>query len=336
MRAVYIIAEMSANHGGSLDRALEIVHVAKDAGADCIKLQTYTADTITLKADTPPFIIEHGLWAGYTLHALYSKASTPWEWHGRIKAEAESIGIDFLSTPFDFTAVDFLEKLGVNAYKVASFEMVDIPLLRYIAQKGKPIFMSTGMGTQEEIQEAVDTIIAAGNNALTLLKCSSTYPADPAQMNLLTIPDMASRFRLPVGLSDHSLGHISALIAVALGACTIEKHICLSRKIETPDSEFSMEPKEFSDMVEHIRTAEKALGLALYGPIGDEKNSLYGRRSIFTSSDIKKGEVFSKYNIRVVRPSLGMHPREYDNIIGKRAACDILFATPLTMEMISE
>ena len=336
MRSVYIIAEMSANHGGSLERALEIVRAAKDAGADCIKLQTYTADTITLNADTPAFKIEHGLWAGQNLHDLYNQASTPWEWHGRIKEEADNIGIDFLSTPFDFTAVDFLEQLNIEAYKISSFELVDIPLLRYIAQKEKPVFLSTGMGTQGEIQEAVDTILSAGNKKLTLLKCSSAYPADPAHMNLLTIPDMANRFGLPVGLSDHSMGHTSTLIAVSLGACVIEKHFCLSRKIETPDSKFSMEPKEFSLMVELIRTTEKALGSISYGPSEDEKNSLYGRRSIFSSSEIKRGDVFSENNIKIVRPSLGMHPRDYESIIGKRAACDIPFATPLTSEMISE
>lgn len=334
MNNTYLIAEMSANHAGSLQNALEIVHAAKEAGADCIKIQTYTPDTMTLRAKTEPFLLKKGTWAGYYLHDLYQEAYTPWDWQPRIKEEAETLGIDFLSTPFDCSAVDFLEEMGVQAYKIASFELVDIPLLRYTAERGKPMIVSTGMGTGEEIQEAVDTVLAAGNKELTLLKCVSAYPAKPEKMNLSTIPDMARRFHVPVGLSDHSLGSLAAVTAVALGAAVIEKHFCLSRGIDNPDASFSMEPREFAAMVKDIRIAEQSLGTPCYALSEDERPNAGLRRSIFACADIKKGEPFTAENIRVVRPADGLHPREYAELLGKAAACDIPFATPLARSMV--
>jgi sialic acid synthase SpsE len=251
-----------------------------------------------------------------------------------IKEEAEKAGIDFLPTPFDRTAVDFLESIGAKAYKIASFELTDIPLLKYTASKGKHMFVSTGMGSAEEIQEAVDTIFSTGNKQVTLLKCSSAYPAEYGDMNLSTILDMARRFGVPVGLSDHSMGYLAAVVAVSLGAAVVEKHFCLSREIKNPDSTFSMEPAEFSAMVRDIRAAEKALGAPIYGFTEAERYNTKFRRSVFAAADIKKGEIFTTENIRVVRPVGGLHPREYPNLLNKRAACDISFATPLTADMV--
>jgi pseudaminic acid synthase len=327
---------MSANHAGSLDYALDIVRAAKDSGADCVKIQTYTADTMTLNARTDDFMLKSGTWAGYNLYDLYKEAYTPWEWHVPLKEAADKLGIDFLSTPFDRTAVDFLEDLNVTAYKIASFELTDIPLLRYVAKKGKPMFVSTGMASLDEIKEAVDTVFSTGNKRLTLLKCSSAYPALPENMNLSTIPDMAGRFGVPVGLSDHSLGSLSALTAVSLGATVIEKHFCLSREIKNPDSSFSMEPAEFSAMVKDIRDTEKALGAPFYGYTESEKSSVGLRRSVYAAKDIKKGEIFATENVRVIRPANGLHPREYETLLGKRAARDISFATPLSRDMAEE
>lgn len=334
--STYVIAEMSANHAGSLENALRLVDVAKECGANCIKLQTYTADTITLNAHTDDFLIRDGLWAGKNLYQLYQEAYTPWEWHGPIMQRADKLGIDFLSTPFDESSVDFLEKLEVNKYKVASFELNHIPLLKYIAKTQKPIILSTGMATAEEIQESVDAIYSQGNKNITLLKCSSTYPAVQRQMHLNTIADMKSRFGLPVGLSDHSMGYLSAIIAVCMGACVIEKHLCLSRDIPNPDCEFSMEPAEFTQMVEMIRQTEISLGEVHYGPTPEEKAGIFGRRSIFAAGDIQKGQPFTANNVRVVRPSSGLHPREYESLLGKKASCDIAFATPIQPDMISE
>ena len=269
----YIIAEMSANHAGSMERARELIHVAKDAGADCVKIQTYTADTMTIDCHNPYFQIEKGTWEGENLYGLYQKAYTPWEWQEQLRDEAAKVGIDFLSTPFDRTSVDFLEKLGVHFYKVASFELVDIPLLEYIASKDKPIIMSTGMGTLEEIEEAVAAIYGTGNRQLALMKCSSAYPAKSEEMNLRTICDMKARFDIPVGLSDHSMGAFSATTAVAMGADIIEKHFCISRAIENPDASFSMEPDEFHDMVQQVREVEKAMGKVSYGVSRQEESN---------------------------------------------------------------
>lgn len=327
---VYMIAEMSANHAGSLERAKEIIHAAKESGADCIKIQTYTPDTLTIDCRNSYFQVKSGTWEGENLYGLYGKAYTPWEWQGLLKEEADKVGIDFLSTPFDRTSVDFLEELGLNFYKIASFEMVDLPLLEYVASKGKPIIMSTGMGTLEEIREAVETVYAAGNRQLALLKCSSVYPADPADMHLSTIGDMKCQFGIPIGLSDHSLGSMSAVTAVALGASIIEKHFCISREIENPDASFSMTPSEYRALVDEVRAVEKAKGDVFYGATEQEKESITFRKSLFVVKDVEQGEVFTKENIRVIRPGYGLHPREYGHVLGKRSKEDLKRGTPLT------
>jgi pseudaminic acid synthase len=330
----YIIAEMSANHAGDINRAIDIIYAAKESGADCIKLQTYTADTITINCDNEYFQIKKGSWQGENLYQLYQKAYTPWEWQGRLKEEADKVGIDFLSTPFDKTAVDFLESIGVDFYKIASFELVDIPLIKYIASRQKPIIMSTGMGTLGEIEDAVNTVLAQGNKELCLLKCSSAYPAVPDDMNLRTIQNLKNTFNIPVGLSDHSIGSIGAVTAVAMGANVIEKHFCISREIENPDAFFSMEPLEFKKMIEDIRTAEKAMGEVSYRLSEQEKNSRLLRKSIFIVTAVKKGEVFTDKNLRVIRPGYGLEPKYYDEILGKMAAQDIEEGTPLDWGLV--
>lgn len=331
----YIIAEMSANHAGDINRAIEIIHAAKECGANCIKIQTYTPDTITIDCDNKYFKIDNGTWGGETLHSLYGKAYTPWEWQPILKREAESIGIDFLSTPFDKTSVDFLENIGINFYKIASFEIVDIPLIKYVASKGKPMIISTGMASLEEIEEAVSTAKEGGCEDICLLKCSSAYPAIPENMNLATITDMKNKFNLIVGLSDHSLGSIAAVTAVSLGAKIIEKHICISRDIENPDSSFSMEKQEFAAMVKNIREAEKAIGKVSYDISNQEAQNKIFRRSIFVTEDINEGDRFTENNIRVIRPAYGLHPRYYDEVLGKTATKNIKRGTPLDKSHIS-
>ena len=330
----YVIAEMSANHAGSFERAKEILYAAKEAGADCIKIQTYTADTLTIDCDNEYFNIGGGTWEGENLYKLYQKAYTPWEWQAELKKEAEKVGIDFLSTPFDKTAVDFLEEIGVEFYKIASFELVDIPLIEYVASKGKPIIMSTGMGSVEEIEEAVEAIKRMGNDQIVLLRCASAYPAISDSMNLNTMVDMGQRFKVPVGLSDHSMGSVGAIAAVTMGANVIEKHFCLSREIENPDSSFSMEPAEFKQMIEDIRSVEKAKGCIYYGATKEEESNVGFRRSIFVVKDIKKGELFTEENIRVIRPGYGMKPKFWNEVLGKIAACDIERGIPLKFDMV--
>lgn len=331
---VYVIAEMSANHAGKLENALEIVRQAARSGADCVKIQTYTADTITIDCDNEFFRIQEGLWDGYKLHDLYKDAGTPWEWQERIKQECEECGIDFLSTPFDNTAVDFLEKIGCEAYKIASFELVDIPLIEYTASKGKPMIISCGMGSEMEIQEAVDACRRVGNEQIVLLKCCSEYPANWGDMHLANISDMMEKFRVPVGLSDHSMGSLGATVGVALGACVVEKHICLSRKIKNPDSEFSMEIDEFAKMVEEIRAVPHIKGKISYGPNPGEMGNLKFRRSLFVVQDIKAGEVFSTSNVRSIRPANGLSPKCFHSVIGKVASKDISRGQPLKEDMI--
>ena len=332
----YIIAEMSANHAGSFERAKEIIHAAKEAGADCIKIQTYTADTLTIDCDNKYFHIDDGTWKGDTLYNLYKKAFTPWEWQADLKNEADKIGIDFLSTPFDNSAVDFLENMGIEFYKIASFELVDIPLIEYVASKGKPIIMSTGMGTLGEIEEAVNAIKRQGNNQIYLLKCSSAYPAISENMDLNTMVNMKQIFGVPVGLSDHSMGSIGAVTAVAMGASIIEKHFCISREIENPDSSFSMEKDEFKKMVDDIRNVEKAKGYIRYGVTDEERDSIIFRKSIFVVKDIKKGEEITKDNVRVIRPGYGLQPKYYNNILGKKALEDIERGTPFSFDLVGE
>ncbi|MEG0750994.1 MAG: pseudaminic acid synthase [Oscillospiraceae bacterium] len=328
---VYTIAEMSANHAGKLENALEIVREAAKAGADCVKIQTYTADTMTIDCDNEYFRIKGGLWDGYKLYDLYKDAYTPWEWHRAIKEKCEEVGVDFLSTPFDTSAADFLENLGVRMYKIASFELVDTPLIEYVASKGKPVIISCGMGNVEEIQDAVDACRRSGNDDIILLKCCSEYPANFADMNLLTITDMQERFGVPVGLSDHSAGSIAAIVGVSLGARIVEKHVCLSRALKTPDSEFSMEMGEFAAMVKNIRSAEQIRGDVSYELTESERASTVFRRSIFAVKDIGKGEVFTKDNIRIIRPGYGLKPQYYASFIGGECTREIEAGDAITI-----
>lgn len=333
---VYMIAEMSANHAGSIERAKEIIHAAKESGADCIKVQTYTPDTLTIDCDNEYFQVQNGTWNGENLYRLYGKGYMPWEWQGALKEEADKVGIDFLSTPFDTTSVDFLENLGLEFYKIASFEMVDLPLVEYVASKGKPVIMSTGMATLEEIKEAVETVYKTGNRRLVLLRCSSAYPADPAQMNLRTIQDMRERFQIPIGLSDHSMGSLSAVTSVALGAAVIEKHFCISREIENPDASFSMTPEEYKAMVRDIRMAEAALGEPAYGVSPEEESSRVFRRSVFVVKDIARGEELTEENTRIIRPGYGLKPKYHRDILGMRADRELKRGTPVSFEALEK
>ena len=335
---VYIIAEMSANHGQDFERAVRIVHAARQAGADALKLQTYTADTMTLDVDNEHFRIGKGtIWEGRTLYDLYQEACTPWDWQPKLKREAEGIGLDLFSTPYDATAVEFLEAMDVPAYKIASFENVDLPLIRLVAATGKPLIISTGMATEDEMAEAVETFRGAGGRQLLLLKCTSAYPAPPQEMNLRAIPRLAERFGCPVGLSDHGLAPAVPVAAVALGACVIEKHFTLSRDLGGPDAPFSLEPDEFAAMVEAVRTTEKALGGARQRQVGKcEAAGRLLRRSLFVSADVKAGEVFTVRNVRSIRPGAGLHTRHLDQVLGRLAARDIARGTPLDWELIGE
>lgn len=333
---VYTIAEMSANHAGKLENALKIVHAAKEAGADCLKIQTYTADTITIDCRNEYFQIHGGLWDNYNLYDLYKEAFTPWEWQPIIKTECDKIGIDFLSSPFDNTAIDFLESIGCEAYKIASFEIVDIPLIEYAASKGKPMIISCGMATESEILEAVKACHSKGNNKIVLLKCCSEYPTNYANLNLDMIPEMQKLTNVPIGLSDHSMGYLADVVAVAKGAVVIEKHFCLSRTIKNADSEFSMEPQEFAEMVSKINEATKMAGGISYGPTPSEKEEYKCRRSLFAVKDIKKGEIISLDNVRSIRPSNGLSPKYLHEILGKKANQDINYGTPLKIDMFSK
>jgi len=336
-KPVYIIAELSANHNQDFDQAVRLIQAAKACGADAIKVQTYTPDTITIDCDNEYFQIGKGtIWEGYNLYKLYGEAYTPWEWQPKLQKVAIDLDLDFFSTPFDDTAVDFLEDMNVPAYKVASFENVDLPLLRKISQTGKPIIMSTGMAMLAEIDEAVSTLRLAGNNELALLKCTSAYPSPPEEMNLRTIPHLAEAFQVPTGLSDHTLGITVPVAAVTLGACIIEKHFTLSRDILGPDSAFSLEPHEFKAMVDAIRTTEKALGQVNYTVTEKEQASRVFRRSLFLIKDMKAGETFTKDNVRSIRPGNGLHTRYLDEIIGHIANQDIQRGTPLSWDMIGK
>jgi N-acetylneuraminate synthase len=331
---VYIIAEMSANHGQRLDQAAELVRAAKACGADAVKLQTYTPDTLTLDCDNECFRIHGTLWSGRTLYDLYREAFTPWDWQPGLKEMAGELGIDLFSTPFDESAVEFLEAMGVPAHKIASFENGDIGLLRKIAATGKPILASTGMATLAEIDELVRTVRAAGGKQLALLKCTSAYPAPPEEMNLRTIPHLSEAFSLPVGLSDHSPGIAAPIAAVALGACIIEKHFTLSRAAGGPDSAFSLEPAEFTAMVQGVRAAEKMIGRVDYGLSAAEEKSRVFRRSLFVVKAVRAGERFNADNVRSIRPGYGLHTRYLDEVLGRAASRDIERGTPLSWDMI--
>lgn len=330
----YIIAEMSANHNKNFDKAVKIIEEAKKAGADAVKLQTYTPDTITMDSDYECFKIKDTIWKGKTLYRLYEEAYTPWEWQPKLKKIADDLNIDLFSTPFDASAVDFLEKMGVPAYKIASFELVDIPLLKNVAVTGKPVILSTGMATLDEIKEAVDTLRENNCMDLALLKCTSAYPAPPEEANLRTISHLSETFSVPAGLSDHTLGSTVAIAAVALGACIIEKHFCLDRKDSGPDASFSMEPHEFKQMVADIRTAEKAVGKISYELTENQKKSKAFRRSLFAVKDIKEGERLTDQNIRSIRPGNGLPPKYLQMIIGKKATTDIPKGSPLAWDII--
>lgn len=334
---VYIIAEMSANHCGKPELAREIIRTAKDCGADAVKLQTYTADTITLDCHNDEFRVSGTtLWDGKYLHELYNEAFTPWEWQADLKAYADSISIDLFSTPFDATAVDFLEKLNMPAYKIASFEAIDIPLIRYTARLMKPMIISTGICSLDEIKEAVQACQSVGNNDITLLKCVSSYPAPLADMNLRTIEDMRKIFGpegIRIGLSDHSMSIVPPVTAVALGATVIEKHFTLDRSLGGADCGFSLEPAEFAQMVQAVRDTELGLGKIDYSV--NEKNRRFAR-SLYACKDIKQGEEFTSSNFRSVRPVNGLHPRYYDQILGKKAKRDIKFGKPLEWDDIEQ
>ena len=329
----YIVAELSANHGQQYDEAVRLIEAAAAAGADAVKLQTYTADTMTIDAPQDCFTIHGTLWNGRKLHELYAQASTPWEWHEPLQRVARDLGLDLFSTPFDAAAIDLLERLDVPAHKVASFELVDIPLLRRLAATGKPIIMSTGMATMAEVDEAVATLKGSGTS-LALLKCTSAYPAPPESMNLRAIPYLAERYQTAIGLSDHTLELAVPVAAVALGACIIEKHFTLSRRIPGPDAAFSLEPHEFQAMVAAVRTTEKSLGVPMPDLAPSEHAMRAFRRSLFVVSAVGAGELFTAANVRSIRPAGGLHPRHLDEVLGRRAAQDIERGTPLSWDLV--
>ena len=332
----FIIAEMSGNHNQSLERALAIVDAAADAGVDAVKIQTYTADTMTIDIGTGEFFIsdKDSLWKGETLYQLYEKAHTPWEWHTAIFDRCKERGIMGFSTPFDDTSVDFLEDLGVPCYKIASFENVDLPLIRKVARTGKPIIASTGMTTVAELSDLVQTVRENGCTDLTLLKCTSSYPASPEGTNLRTIPHMRELFGCAVGLSDHTLGIGAAVASVALGAVVIEKHFTLSRAEGGVDAAFSLEPAEMAQLVRECRTAALALGTVSYERAEQEQKSLQFRRSLYVVEDMKAGDVFTEKNLRRIRPGMGISPKYYDALLGRCVKCDVKRGTPLSWALI--
>jgi pseudaminic acid synthase len=332
---VFVIAELSANHAGDYERAADLVRVAAEAGADAVKLQTYTPDTMTIACEDDAFRIGEGTeWAGRNLYDLYTEAQTPWEWHEPLKELAESVGLQLFSSPFDRRALRFLDELGVPAIKIASFEIVDLALVGAAAATGRPLILSTGMATKAEITEAVSAARAAGGEQIALLRCNSAYPAPAAEMDLRTIPDMASEWRVPIGLSDHTVGLAAAVAAVALGASLLEKHVTLSRSEPGPDRAFSLEPHELKVMVEAVRAAEQSLGTVRYGPSEHEHASLAFRRSLFVVADVTAGERFTTDNVRAIRPGAGLAPKHLDTVLARRAARDLRRGTPLTWDAL--
>jgi pseudaminic acid synthase len=334
---VFVVAELSGNHGQSFDAAVKLVHLAKEAGADAVKLQTYTADTITIPSDKEWFRIAGGtLWDGRTLHDLYQESFTPWEWQPKLQIVARALGLELFASAFDPTAVDFLVRMGVPAHKIASPELVDIPLIEKMARTGKPLILSTGMASLAEIEEAIKAARKAGAKEICLLKCTSSYPAPPEHANLRTLVDLAARFEVPVGLSDHTLGGETVIAAVALGACIIEKHLTASRSTPGPDSAFSLEPDEFREMVSAIRTAERSLGSIHYGATPSELGMLKFRRSLFIVADVKAGEMFTEKNVRSIRPGHGLHPRHLPDVLGRKATREVRGGTPLQWDMVAD
>lgn len=327
---VYIIAEMSANHAGKIENAYKIIEEAAKAGADCVKIQTYTPDSLTVDCHSDAYKIKSGLWKGYNYYQLYQKAMTPWAWQDKLKLKCEDVGVDFLSTPFCVDSVDFLEGIGIEFYKIASFELIDIPLIEYIASKMKPIIMSVGMGSEDEIKEALDACKKYGNENVILLKCCSQYPANYKDMNIAAIPLLKEKFNKVVGLSDHSFGSLAPVIAVSMGAKIIEKHIKLDYGDESADSEFSMPISEFAQMVKNIRNTTTIIGRPTLELTDAEKNGLVGRRSLVACKEIKKGDEFSKENIKIIRPAIGIKPKYYNQLIGKKAKKSYDFGAPIS------
>lgn len=330
----YIIAELSANHNGDINTAFRLIEIAKESGADAIKIQTYRPDTITIDCDKEDFQIKDGLWKGKTLYQLYEWAHTPWEWHQKLFEKAKEVGITMFSSPFDFTAVDLLEVLDAPAYKIASFELVDLPLIRYVASKGKPMIMSTGMADDKEIQEAIDAAYGAGCKELVVLHCVSGYPAPAEDYNLATIPDMAERFGVITGLSDHTIDNTTAIASVVLGVNVIEKHVTLDRNGGGPDDSFSLEPDELMALCRDAKTAWQALGRVNYERKESERGNVKFRRSLYVVKDIKKGELFTTENIKSIRPGFGVAPKFYDHFIGRTANCDVNRGEPLKFDFI--
>lgn len=330
----YVICELSGNHNGSLDRALQMVDAAADTGCDAIKIQTYTADTITMDVDRPEFRIHGGLWDGRSLYELYEEAHTPFEWHAAIFERARKRGVTIFSSPFDETAVDLLAGLEAPAYKIASFEAVDLPLIRYAAAKGKPLIISTGMANQAEMTAACDAALAAGAPGVILLHCVSSYPAVFEDANVRTVADMAQRFGVPIGLSDHTPGIAASVAAVAMGACVVEKHFTLARADGGPDAAFSLEPAEFTALTADCKNAWKALGRAHYDTLGSERGSLLFRRSLYVTANVKAGEPLTRANVRSIRPGNGLAPAHLDEVLGKAASRDIARGEPLAWDMV--
>ena len=331
---IFIIAELSANHNGSLDTALETIRAAKRAGADCIKLQTYTAETITIDSRKDDFLIKGTIWEGRNLHELYQEAYTPWEWHQALFEEAKNQGLICFSSPFDTTAVDFLESLNVPAYKIASFEITDIPLIEYVASKGKPIILSTGIAEIEDIELAIDACKRMGNHDIALLKCTSSYPAPIEEANMIMVQDLATRFGVISGLSDHTMGATVPVVATCFGAKIIEKHFILDREIGGPDASFSMNEAEFTAMVKAVREAEAAIGVVDYTLTEKQAEGKDFSRSLYVVEDIKTGEIITERNVRSIRPGFGLHPKYYSEILGKKAIVDIEKGSRFVFQLI--
>lgn len=329
---VFIIAELSANHNGSLEVALDSIKAAKRAGADCIKLQTYTADTITLNSKRDDFVIKGTIWEGKNLYQLYQEAYTPWEWHRALFEAATKVGLECFSSPFDPTAVDLLEELDAPAYKIASFEITDIPLIKYVASKNKPVILSTGIATEEDIQLALEACHSVGNQNIALLKCTSSYPAPVEEANMVMIEDLSRRFGVISGLSDHTLGSTVPVVATCFGAKIIEKHFILDHSIGGPDASFSLDENEFSEMVNAVRTAEKAIGKVNYSLTEKQQSGRVFSRSLYAVEDIQKGEVITSQNLRSIRPGYGLHPKNYEGLIGTKAKKDFKKGDRFTIE----
>ena len=334
--SVFIIAELSANHNGSLDNAIATIRAAKRAGADCIKLQTYTADTITLNSDKEDFIIQGTIWDGKKLHTLYQEAYTPWEWHEELYRVAKEEGLICFSSPFDKTAVDLLESLNSPAYKIASFEITDIPLIEYVASKMKPIIISTGIAGLEDIELALDACHRMGNYDIALLKCTSSYPAPLEEANLCMVKDLADRYNVISGLSDHTMGSTAPVVATVFGAKIIEKHFIIDRAIGGPDASFSMNETEFTEMVKAVREAERAIGIVDYTLTEKQAKGRDFSRSLYIAEDMKEGELFTESNLRSVRPGFGLHPKYFNTILGKKASEDVSKGTPMRLDLLLE